>query len=182
MTQRNLGIVLLKVLGVVCVVKAIEYAATIGSFVVSVVVGRETFENPVSSMLPITIVLLSYLALAFLLLCRGEVLAAKLFPAEDAAFPEGADPTDEWYVLAFTLLGVYLLVWYVPFGIAQCVTSFLWSPSEAAFSTPPPGTVQTLIRLAMQLGLGLYLALGARGIVALVRKLRRAGIAGDETT
>jgi len=185
MTQRNLGIVLLKVLGVVCVVKAIESAATISSMVVAMTAEGPGGAISVAAMLPFTIPVLSSLAFAFILLCRCEVLAGKLFPAEDAAFPEGAAPADEWYVFAFTVLGAYLLVWHVPLGLAQCVSNFI--VSAAGHGEPFPTTARRhawegLFRVAMQLGLGFYLIVGGRGIVALVRKLRRPRITGDETT
>ena len=117
--------------------------------------------------------------LAFLLLRYADVIATKLFPRNASAVPEGTHPTDEWYVLALTVLGVALLVWYLPASIATCVYNFLFSAaSDTDLAAQLRGPMRlhawkALLHIIMQLGLGLYLVLGARGIATCVRKLRR---------
>jgi len=120
--------------------------------------------------------LVSFLVLAFILLRYANPIAARLFPTETSEHPSDPVPIDQWYVLAFTVLGVALLVWYVPLNIGQCMTYFVWPEGDTAGQFQRdmrPFAWQALLRLAMQLALGLYLVLGARGIVTILRKLRR---------
>ena len=81
----------------------------------------ETLQTYLHMLTPFAIFLLT----AFILLRYANPIAAKLFPTEASAFPDDSVPTDQWYVFAFTVLGVVLLVWYVPVNIAICIANFL---------------------------------------------------------
>ena len=176
MSQRSLGSVLLKVLGVVCILKAVEFAATSLMLVFACGVGRGHFSETVRGLLPAVTPLVFSLLLAFILLRYADDISAKMFSEDVQAIPEGAHPKDDWYVLAVTVLGISLLIWFVPIKIAQCLSNFFWpvGDTEALFRTDMrPYAWRALLETVMQLGLGLYLVLGARAIVTFVRKLRR---------
>ena len=177
MSQRSLASVLLKVLGVVSIIKAIEFAASAIMMVFSSYgFGRVSVLELLQAYLPILAPFVMFVVIAFILLRYANSIAAKLFPSETSAFSDDSVPTDQWYVLAFTVLGVGLLVWYVPVNIAICVGNFLFiaGHSEGQFGWEARRSAWNgLIQIVLQLGLGFYLILGSRKIVAILRKLRR---------
>ena len=181
MSQRSLTSVLLKVLGVVSIIKAVDFATSTIMMLLSMLwsygsYGESSALEILQAYLPILVPLTIFLLTAFILLRYANSIAAKLFPTETSAFPADSVPTDQWYVLALTVLGVGLLVWYVPVNIAICVGNFLWIAGDSGgqfASEARRSAWNGLIQIVLQLGLGFYLILGSRRIVAILRKLRR---------
>lgn len=181
MSQRNLTGVLLKVLGVVSIIKAVDFSSN-ALVVLSSVLGMHgklSALDILQTFLPTLLPFAIYLLTAFILIRYAEAIAAKLFPIEASAFASDSVPTDEWYVFAFTVLGVILLVWFVPGNIVVSVDSFLRINDESWGQFQPQlwrSAWNMLIRVVLQLGLGLYLILGSRTIVTILRKLRHENI------
>lgn len=180
MNQRSLSTVLFKVLGIFSIIRAMDYASpflwTILSkdFPTSQLFSMET-ARALPALLAVPVL---YLVIAFILLRYANKVAARMFPDNSSAIPEDARPRDEWYVLPLTVVGVVLLVWTVPASVATCLYNFAWpvmaKDAPAALQRDMrPYAWKALLRAVMQVGLGLYLVLGARGIIACVRKLRR---------
>jgi hypothetical protein len=177
MSQRNLTSVLLKVLGVVSIIKAVDFAANLLMMLFQMfgMHGDWSGSGVLRAFLPTLAPLVIYLLTAFILIRYAGAIAARLFPAEASAFPDDSAPSDRWYVLAFTVLGVILVVWYVPMHIATCLGNVMWiadDPPEQFEAEIWRSIWDALLRGALHLGLGLYLILGSKRIVAIIRKVR----------
>lgn len=180
MRQRDLSTVLLKVLGVACIIKAVEFAGGMLVMILSMALGPhfslELVDDFLHAVLPLLANLVFLLLPAFVLLRYADVIAERMFPTDASVIPCGARPTNEWYVFALSVIGAILLVWYVPGSIVMCVSNFLHAESEMGGQWTYSArryAWQALARGVIQFSLGLYLVLGSRGIVACVRKLRR---------
>ena len=178
MTQRNLTSVLLKVLGVVCLIKAIDFASITFSLLLSAIpdIPKAFVGEAALSFLPAITPFIASLVLGFVLIRYAEQYAGRLFPVDEAAFPSDAAPTDQWYVLAFTILGVFLLVWHVPIHLGQLLSDAIQAARNQGDRFAVTFNAQfwrAVIRVGLQIVAGLYLILGGRGLLALVRKLQR---------
>jgi hypothetical protein len=176
MSQRHLAAVLLRVLGVVCVIRAVDFVSTSVGVLVSSTLDTGFTRDTARMLFPLLTPLVPTLVLALILLRYAGGIAARMFPGQSLAIPEDVHPTDEWYVLALSVLGIVLLVWYLPWNIAQCLVHLVWPLSEMSDQLGRDRRFygwNALLKIVMQLGLGMYLVLGARGIVGLLRKLRR---------
>jgi len=132
MTQRNLTSVLLKVLGVVCIIKAVDFLSQVIMILVSMFshLGKLPVLDYILTLIPVLIPLLFLLIPAFILLRYARQISARFFQDETPAFPGDASPTDRWYVFAFTILGAVLLVWYVPLSLGRCLSLLLWPTGD----------------------------------------------------
>jgi len=182
MTQRNLTAVLLKILGVVSLIKAVDFVVYLFGMVFSMLgsFGDQSFLKILAGMLPALAPLVATLIIAFILLCCADRIAAKLFPAESPVLPDNPAPTEAWYVFGCTIIGVFLLVWYLPISILTSVSNLVWLTGDSPGSQFDPDLRRRawtgIIQALLQAGLGLYLVFGARGIAAVLHKIRRVGL------
>jgi|GEM_PF-3691774 len=174
MAQVNLAVVLLKLLGVFCVVRALEH--------LSVVFFPWTWGAPFLSRLgmfagaaaPAVVLLIAAAAL----FRYAESVARRLFP-EDKPLPiQAGAPTNQWLILALMVVGVVLLVWQVPANLSQIIVNF------AITDVPGDSTIvdnahrrgwMLLIRTVLQVGAGLYLVLGSRHLAAFLDRYAHRG-------
>ena len=174
MNQRKLTSVLLKVLAIVCLILAVNTVAQYLPFLLQNVLASG-IDYLDWTILTIWILPIVQVAIAFILLRYADRIAAKLNPTDSTALPDVGEPTDAWYMFAATIAGIILVVWYVPITLAMCLSNFVLAPSDnSEFAREiRTSTWLRLLKVVMQLALGVYLIVGARTIVALVRKLRR---------
>jgi len=177
MTQRNLAAVLLKVLGVYCIILAVGSTAPLIGSLRFVGTGAFASGGPeaIWQFGAFLIGPLTHIFMAYLLIAHGEDIAYRIFPEPKTIGAEAVPAIHEWYVLACVLLGILLVVWYVPDGILRCVYDFTYVAKHGSESPDRQFGAdrwEVLTRTIMQLALGLLLIFGARNIGRFVVRLR----------
>jgi len=175
MKQRALAVVLLKLLGVYCLVKIVDYLAQLLMmlFQYDAHTGLAEFAESLLFLAP-HIVLLG--GAAVLLFTLAGKFSRWLIPQTDESLPDLDPPKRDLYILAFAVAGVLVLIVNVPKHLAFLVNSLL-----AVRGVDDPdfrrrvmeGTWRNVIMLVLYTAIGLYLIVGGSGLTDRIRKLHR---------
>ena len=173
MTEQRITAIALKVLGVFSIVRSLEYLGQIiGNLAWS---GDQILSN-------MAVFLMGFLpflflnAAAFILLRHADALATKLLSSNGNIASPLTAPGEGWYLFAFTVTGVVLLIWDIPANLAQLIANFSIPELEkypGTHSSAQRGGWILLIRTLIEIGAGLYLVLGSGQLVRMLRKIRK---------
>ena len=184
MTARQLAEVLVKSLGVYCVVLAVQHAGPTVSMFVEVLVsdvGTSLWDaGPVVlAALPTTGLLV---LLAWILIAKGERIASRMIApgsVDESLHHERMDPLSA----AFIIAGVILLAWYVPTQLASLLL-MMWRQTFLANSDIYGAelirreSATAIIQIAIYIAISVMLIARAERIRDLVVRLR--GVAGND--
>jgi hypothetical protein len=126
--------------------------------------------NPV---LYLTIVMYVFFAILALFAIKFPLTVSKMLISKDAADSVSLNMTPaDLSVVCFTVLGVYILSWAFPDFVYNCFE--YWANSSVRFETPELSNIKlTLAVTILEIAIGLYLALNAKGLKNVILKLRR---------
>lgn len=181
MTSRTLGIVGIRLIGLMAIVQAVQSSPTVLGFLAFTF--SSNFEGApeqtsLLSYLPGILWILVLLAVGITIIAYARQIGERLFPEEEAvAWSIGAE---ELRVVLFSAVGALILIEALPLVLRDAVT--LAVMSREGFE-PAGGWGESGLRLAeamVRTILGLFLLLGGRQIGALVRHLRRLGTSKGE--
>lgn len=177
MSPRTLGIIGIRLIGLLAIVQAFQAVPTVValglSFAQTEIVGDRSMQT--MGYLSSAVLLLAWVAIGISLIAYARPIGERLFPdSEVQATPFGAE---ELQVVLFSTLGAFVLVYAVPEALRSTVALRI-AASEGL--EPAGGGLwgENGLYLGMELlrvVLGLYLLLGGRGIVTSVARLRRLG-------
>lgn len=118
------------------------------------------------------------LAVAFLML-KFPVLVARWFlpkaKSDDTVFDGSANDIE---VVAFVIIGIYILSWAIPDLFHNSIWWWYTANSEAGRPWGPDDEYEYIINgivTVIEVVIGLFLCLRARGLSGLLRRLREAG-------
>jgi len=164
MTKREIFVVALKLFGIYLLVRSIEALRAMGYFFVATFTsgpqGRWFF---LGDILP----LLFYLGGAYCLIKWAEPIAVRLSGKEEAPEVKAVVEKDSLQQIAFSAVGVFIIAAALP-RISQTVAnlSVQWSELEIL------RIWAAIVGLALQLGIGLFLFFGSKGLAGLLKKLK----------
>ena len=100
-------------------------------------------------------------------------VAGLLLPRDASTAPTMPFDVQSFQQAAFSVLGLYLVATAVPSLGYYGLVVFHWlnSGSPDGFN-PAVGLYPTIVRLLLQIGIGLYLLVGAAGLAALVQRMQ----------
>lgn len=159
-----------RLFAVFLVVYTLRYAMSLVSFA--------TLDPPdyVSSAF-IVLIGLSPILIAIFLWRFPLAVASKLIPQTDASTKPGALDEVEFQVTAFSILGLWVLVSAIP-DIFYWVT-YVYRIKNIGFGQVrtelTPQNIASITSTIAEFILGVWLLLGSKGLVGMVRKLRHAG-------
>jgi hypothetical protein len=119
---------------------------------------------------------LLYILIVLLLIAFPAPLAKRLMPRGGDHAPLIKINASEFQVIAFTILGVYVLSWAIP-GLIQNV-AILWNIARMddfyTFDTYSAQVIRSVSTL-LEVAIGVYLTLQAEGLSRLLMKIRGLG-------
>ena len=164
MSKEEVGAIIVRILGIVSLLIALSNFTTIAQLMVYSQEGADQFSflglmRSLSFILPLALV-------GFWFLSSAEPIGARLMKTKQNKKSPRSQNAREWQELAFSVPGVYLLV----SSISSVVNLIGFSLSDV----PKPATFKfQILSTVLVVSAGFWLALGADGIVALIRRLRR---------
>jgi len=170
MTRRDILSIAVKILGIYFLVQAIRFLPFLVTIVRELPYGQERSAFISFAVAQVGAVLVS-LVVAIILLKWSDGIAARL----TKHYKSEPLPSRRWLAknelleLAFTVVGVVILANALP-RIPQIIADLRY---EGAFRER---AYASAVAVAVRVVLGFYLALGAKGLVGLLRKLREAGV------
>lgn len=181
MTSRTLGIVGIRLIGLMAVVQAVQSSPTLLGFLVfafaSNVEGSPEPTSPLSY-LPGILWILVLLAVGVSIIAYARPIGERLFPEQETV--AWSIRSEELRVVLFSAVGALILIEALPLVLRDAVTLVVMS--RQGFE-PAGGWGESGLQLAeamVRTILGLFLLLGGRQIGALVRHLRRLGTSKGE--
>ena len=176
MTVRNLGVVGIKLVGLMAVVNALQ---TLPNVFGMMTLSQTLEENPVpltfAEFLPAVFWVLVPAAIGISLLAYAEALGRRLFPDEGEI--KTSFGTEELQIILFSTVGAYLLASTLPRLFVHFVGLMIaiqkgWDLGAGVLLGE---RWLDLLALGLQGALGLYLLFGGRSAVRWVQRLRRFG-------
>lgn len=165
MTKREIFAVASKILGIYLLVRALESTATIGYFIAALRKADDVSFYLFGGVIPF----LLYLAVGFCLIKWAEPIAAKLSGKEEASVAEGALEKDALQAIAFSAVGVFIIAAALP-RITQIIVNLsVQGPMRPEVVLRTWGTI---VGFVLQLGIGIYLFFGSKGLVGLLKKIK----------
>ncbi len=209
MNSQQLSAVLLKLLGIFCIIKIIEMSGSLIMLITfELMDSNNSMSLDLSELLYLSIqyaaMMIPFIATATILIKYTEGISRWLLAKSESGLEKGlqenreinptiegdpfsaSDSADnsetsrdsmyEWYRLGLCLMGIALLIWYLPTNLVYIAsTYFLQLRGELdEISQQMRSSLYSGFFLAVaQLILALLLILGNRGIINLIYKLRR---------
>lgn len=163
MKKREIFVVALKILGIYLLVRAIEFTGSIGYLVGALTRGDEVSWYFLGGVIPF----LLYIAAGFCLIKWAEPIAAKLSGKEEAPAVEGPLDKSALQEIAFSTVGILIVVGALPKLVRTVpLLSQQWTHQRTL------EIWASIIALALQLGIGLFLFLGSKGLAGLLKKIK----------
>jgi len=120
--------------------------------------------------------LLVYFLAALVLIVFPVKIAKRLMPRSDEQAPLIQISAQELQVVAFTILGVYVLSWAIPDLVSRA--AFLWNTVRMDDFYGPTALGERVISTCvsvLQVGIGLYLSLQSKGLSRVLMAIRGLG-------
>jgi hypothetical protein len=129
---------------------------------------------PISALFLFLIVLFPLLA-AMLLWLFPLTVAAKLIPDINAKEASKTSGSGEWEVVAFSVLGLWVLTSAIPDAFHWATFVYVLNSSEMGRMALSPDNIGNIVATVVELVVGFWLLFGSKGLIGLVRYLRYAG-------
>ena len=166
MTKREIFVVASKILGIYLLARGIELFAQMFPFLVSI--STRGFEGIWYFLVSLATLSL-YMGGAFCLITWADSIAAVLAGKEEAPEVKAVVEKDSLQQIAFSAVGVFIIAVALP-RISQIVVNL--SVQGPMRQEVVLRTWETIIGLVLQLGIGIYLFFGSKGLVGLLKKLK----------
>lgn len=176
MTNRQLAMLVLKLMGVYCLILVAESVPAVSYWLASE--GESLLPFALSTM-----VLLLFTALGISLIWKSERYVRLVLPRSDAADPEpGKSKPDDLQGVFFSVVGVVLVVHALP-SIVSIIISYSLADKSPEFGSPPTLPWPSLAAVLVQVALGAALFLGGTGLARIWRRINEMNQApkGAET-
>ncbi|MFZ5644442.1 MAG: hypothetical protein ACOY46_12710 [Bacillota bacterium] len=180
MTARMLAALSCKVLAIFVLIKVISDLNWASVFISALQPDVGGYEIIIA----ISAIVISFLfltAIGYILWFRTDYLTQKMM-VKDFAIEESRLKSDDIQAIAFSAVGVIVLADAIPDIVQQIF--YIWQMRSAQYMITEQWnnfyTVSRIAGLSLQIVIGLWLFFGSRGIVGLVRTLRRAGVKKPE--
>ena len=118
---------------------------------------------------------LLYLTAGILLWCRSNALASKMVSDEQTDRDQCRLPGREFMAIAFSIVGLVVLVRVIP-QITYLLTRMGYEPPSEFRARWYAGTIAQFVGLTVQVILGAVLLVGGRALSQLVMRIRTAGL------
>lgn len=125
--------------------------------------------------------LLLYFLAALALIVFPVQIAKKLMPRSDEQAPLTHIGAQELQVVAFTILGIYVLSWAIPDLVSRA--AFLWNTVRMDDFYGPTAFSERVISTCvsvLQVGIGLYLCFQSEGLSRILMMIRGLGYRGQK--
>jgi len=169
MTKRDILELAIKIIGIYMVILILNFIHSILISIPWIFERRE--HNSLLFLISYTISVLIYFVVAYYFIFRANSLA-NIICKEDKPFRESNNIQKETIQeIAFTVVGIYLIANVLP-KITQSIITLIQQGrfKNIQFSY----SFSHLISSIIQIGIGIYLVLGSKGIVNTIKKLRGA--------
>jgi len=176
MTKHQIAVLACRVLGILAIIQALGMlqmvVATAGTVLWGDIAGKDAGLIIISVMIPFAI----HLCFGICLWLFAERIAPYLAGDGDFNIAETKLVVEDLLTAAFSVIGMWVLVQAV-IRFLQYVLNFclIQLPASSGGYMHKQLLVQVVV-LVVQFAIGLYLFLGARGLVGILRSLREAGL------
>ena len=164
MTKRDIFVVASKIFGIYLLVRSIESLRSIGYFLVATLTmgpqGRWFF---LGDLLP----LMFYIGGSFCLIKWAEPIAAVLAGKEEAPEVKAVVGKDSLQQIAFSAVGVFIIAAALPQLTRMVATLTVQLSDQARLRTWVAS-----VGIVLQLGIGIFLFFGSKGLVGLLKKIK----------
>ena len=185
MTDKSLATILLKLLGVYCIVRAVDFVSQIVRLSLGMALGRPSLSA--SEWLSLALSWLPSAAilgvLAFVLLRHADALASRLTSVDDSSPVAAGETVRDPFVISMIVAGVVILAWHVPAQVAGVLTNAVYAmklPDESLRERFASRAWDSGVRGVLYLAVGAFLILGARRIRDIITRLRGLRDRGED--
>ena len=168
-SKEDLGTLIVRILGVVSLLLALSHFTTLAQSMAYSQEGATGFSF--LGLLRSLTFILPFVLVGFWFLSSAKPIGARLVQAKQTKKSAASRSAREWETLAFSVMGVYLLLTNIPRVINDIALAFSDAPKGLRFQAE---IVTTIVILAA----GFWLVLRAEGTVALIHRLRKMSAAG----
>jgi hypothetical protein len=176
MTKKEIVSLSLKLAGIYCLIMAISYLSFAIMSAHSAL--RQGFWDMLISITPFVSLLLSFTPVVLLLLFGAYLIFSSKLPSKIASSMIEEEKTTSFtfqdiQVLAFSIIGVWLLSSAIPAFIRPIVQIILYSTSQRSVSVFRDSyMISQIVAAVLKLALGIYLFSGGKGLAKLWQKFQ----------
>ena len=168
MTKREIASMILKLAGLLAVIKYIGFVPMMVDAIVTLFASKGDFGNALTSSMYMFGSLFYPVCCVFLII-YSDKFAAKLFPEDKMVQISTSMAKDEIMSIAFTCIGLIVIASAIPEFINLATT---YTITDGAGRQWQRGNIPRLVAAIVKLAIGCWCFLGAKGIVDLRHKIR----------